>query len=215
MKLFFVIAAVNNKIVIIVDTTNTYQQSPPPTKPCFLEIDEAYCSWYKKKFEKDINPQAFIIPLGHALQGHLEAGALWEKMIVEILETVFAFKSTTHECNIYCGEVKGEVVFICRQVDDFAIASDTRAVAEYIVSEIDKCISTTSKDIGTKYNGVNILQTQDYIKLHCESYINKVLLSHGWSVPSPNESNRHYMVPLSPDVVSQLQSLVGTIRRFG
>jgi len=88
----FAIAAVTNKIVIIADTTNAYQQSPPPTKPCFLEIDEAYCSWYKKKFEKDIDPQAFIIPLGHALQGHLEAGALWEKIIVEILETIFAFK---------------------------------------------------------------------------------------------------------------------------
>jgi len=42
MKLFFAISAATNKIVIIADTTNAYQQSPPPTKPCFLEIDEAY-----------------------------------------------------------------------------------------------------------------------------------------------------------------------------
>ena len=209
MKLFFAIAAVSNKIILIADTTNAYQQSPPPTKPCFLEIDEAYRSWYNKKFKKDIDPQEFIIPLGRALQGHPEAGALWEKMIVEILETVFSFKSTTHERNIYHGEVRGETVYVCRQVDDFAIASDTMAVAEYIVSEIDKRVSTTSKGIGTKYNGVDILQTRDYIKLYCESYINKVLLSHGWSVPSPNESNRHDMVPLSPDAVSRLQSLVG------
>jgi len=130
------------------------------------------------------------------------------------LRQFFSFKSTTHERNIYHGEVKGEVVFICQQVDDFAIASDTRAVAEYIVLEIDKRVSTTSKDIGTKYNGVDILQSRDYIKLYCESYIDKILLSHGWSVPSPNESNCHNMVPLSPDAVSRLQSLVGPLENL-
>jgi len=156
----------------------------------------------EKEVEKDIDPQAFIIPLGCALQGHPEAGAFWEKMIVEILEMIVAFKSTMHECNIYCEEVKGEVVFICHQVDDFAIASNMTAVAEYIVSKIDKCISTSSKNIGTEYNGVNIFQTQDYIKLYCESYIDKVLLLHGWSMPSPNESNCHDIVLLSPNAMS-------------
>ncbi len=42
MKLFFALAAVHNTIVIITDTMNAYQQSLPPTKPCFLEINEAY-----------------------------------------------------------------------------------------------------------------------------------------------------------------------------
>jgi len=101
MKLFFALAMVHNKIVIIADTTNAYQQSPPPTKPCFLEINEAYWSWYLKKFGEDVDPDKYVIPLGRALQGHPKASALWEKMIVEILETVFGFKSTTHECNIY------------------------------------------------------------------------------------------------------------------
>jgi len=94
-------------------------------------------------------------------------------------------------------------------VDDFAIASDTPAVANYIISEIDKCVSTSNKGIGTKYNGVDILQTRDYIKLYCESYLDKVLLSHGWTESSPNESMWHDMVPLSPDAVSRLQNLVG------
>jgi len=171
--------------------------------------DEAYRSWYLKKFGEDVDPEKYVIPLGRALQGHPEAGALWEKMIVEILETVFGFKSTTHEQNIYQGEVKGETVFICRQVDDFAIAVNTPAVADYIISEIDKHVSTSNKGIGTKYNGVDILQTREYIKLYCESYINKVLLSHGWTEPGPNKSTRHDMVPLSPDAVSHLQNLSG------
>jgi len=194
---------------LVADTTNAYQQSPPPTKPCFLEIDNAYRSWYKKKFGKDIDPDKYVIPLGRALQGHPEAGALWEGMIVEILESILGFKSTTHERNIYLGKVKGEIVYICRQVDDFAIASDSIAVGEYIIAEIDKKVSTSSKGIGTKYNGIDVQQTWDYIKLHCESYIDKVLLSHGWTEPSSLESTRHDIVPISPDTVSRLQNLTG------
>jgi len=83
------------------------------------------------------------------------------------------------------------------------------AVADFIVSEIDKHVSTLNKGIGTKYNGVDILQTHDYIKFYCESYIDKVLLSHGWTEPGPNESNHHDMVPLSPDSVACLQNLTG------
>jgi len=113
MKLFFAISTVTNKVVTIVDTTNAYQQSPPPTKPCFLEIDKAYQSWFQKKFGKDIDLASFMIPLGQALQGHPEAGALWERMIIKILEEVFGFRSTTHEHNIYRGKVKGEIVYVC------------------------------------------------------------------------------------------------------
>jgi len=209
MKLFFAIAAVKNKIITIADMTNAFQQSPPPMKLCFLEIDEAYRSWYKKRFGEDIDPNLYVIPLGRALQGHPEAGALWEQMIVGILQLEFDFKSTTHKQNLYCTEVKNEVVFICRQVDDFAIASDTAAVANHIISTIDKHVSTTNKGLGTKYNGLDVLQTCDYIKLHCESYIDKILLSHGWTEPGPKEPNCHDMVPLSPDTVDCLQHLVG------
>jgi len=113
MKLFFAIATVKNKMVLIADTTNAYQQSPPPTKPFFLEIDKAYQSWYHKKFKEDINPENYLIPLSQALQGHPEAGALWEKTIVEILELVIGFRSTTHEQNIYSGEVRKEIVYVC------------------------------------------------------------------------------------------------------
>jgi len=148
MKLFFAIAVVKNKIVTIADTTNAFQQSPLPTKPCFLEINKAYHSWYKKRFNEDIDPNLYVIPLGWALQGHPEAGALWEQMIVGILQSEFNFKSTTHEQNLYHTEVKGEVLFICRQVDDFAIASDTAVVADHIISIIDKHVSTTNKGLG-------------------------------------------------------------------
>ncbi len=34
---------------------NALQQSLPPTNVWFLEIDDAYCLWYKKRFGKDID----------------------------------------------------------------------------------------------------------------------------------------------------------------
>jgi len=90
-----------------------------------------------------------------------------------------------------------------------AIASDSVIVAEYIISKIDKPVTTSSKGIGIKYNGIDILQTCDYIKLYCKSYIDKVLLLHGWSKLSPSISKHHDIVPLSPDTVSHLQDLIG------
>jgi len=74
-----------------------------------------------------------------------------------------------HEWSIYSGKVKDEMVYICHQVDDFSIASDSIAVAEHIISKIDEQVTTSSKGIGTKYNGIDVLQTCDYIKLYCES----------------------------------------------
>ena len=53
-----------------------------------------------------------VVPLHKALQGHPEAGALWECMIVGILEGL-GFHSTTHECNLYRGEINGELVLVC------------------------------------------------------------------------------------------------------
>ena len=125
-----------------------------------------------------------MVPLEHALQGHPEAGALWEKMIVGILESdELKFTLTTHERNLYCGEIDGQLVLVCRQVDDFAIASKSTQAAEKLISVINRHATTESKGIGIcdsqgiglRYNGLDVHQTQDYIKLSCEKYINRVL----------------------------------------
>ena len=85
---------------------------PPPTDPCHLEIDEAYRSWYRKRFGRDIDPKKCVVPVLHALQGHPEAGILWETMIVGILEKL-GFKSVTHERNLYHGKVDGKDILAC------------------------------------------------------------------------------------------------------
>jgi hypothetical protein len=60
------------------------------------------------------------------------------------------------------------------------------------------------KDLGhlTRYNGVNITQSADYIKIHNETYINKILEGHFWTKmeesyiankPIPMHSDKKYL----------------------
>ena len=112
MRLFFALAALHGLIVIVADMSNAFQQSPPPTEQCYLQIDDAYQSWYKKRYNANIDPATHVVPLHKALQGHPEAGALWECMIIGILEGL-GFHSTTHERNLYHGEINGELVLVC------------------------------------------------------------------------------------------------------
>jgi len=58
-------------------------------------------------------------------------------------------------------------------VDDFAIAIATKdpRMADILIDKINAHVTTQNKGIGTKYNGVDLLQTRNYIKLSCESFI--------------------------------------------
>jgi hypothetical protein len=82
MRVLFAVSAAKNFVIMTADTTNAYQQSPLPSQQCYLMIDDAYNSWYRKHYSINVDPKTHVIPLERALQGHPKAGALWEKMIV-------------------------------------------------------------------------------------------------------------------------------------
>ena len=104
-------------------------------------------------------------------------------MIVDVLCIELGFTSTTHERNLYRGTVDDQLVLICRQVDDFAIAPKSTATAKKLVAAINQRVTTISAGIGTdgpsgmtcKYNGVDLHQTRDYIKINCATNISRVL----------------------------------------
>ena len=130
-------------------------------------------------------------------------------MIVGILEDELGFRSTIHERNLYRGEIDGELLLVCRQVDDFAIAVKNPKTADILINKINECVTTQNKGLGTKYNGVDLLQTRDYIKISCESFIDRVLQTHGWDKSSPIDKGRHDIVPVSTESVDKLQMLKG------
>jgi hypothetical protein len=203
MKLFFSLCALLCMIVTYGDTDNAYQQSPPPTKQCYMAVDEAYVSWYLKRHGIDINPSLYAIPVTGAIQGHPEAGRLWQDFIVSFLtDPTLKFTTTCHERNLYCGTFRNEQILVCRQVDDFAIGSTTTATAEALIQVIKSHAITSSNGIGvptvfaisSRYNGLDVHQTRSYIKLSCDTYIQRLLSTHGWETPSSASTNRHDLV---------------------
>jgi len=126
-------------------------------------------------------------------------------MIVGILEDELGFRSTTHEHNLYCSEIDGKLVLVCHQVDDFAIASEDPKTADLLISKINAHVMTQNKGLGTCYNGIDLSQTRDYIRVSCKSVIDCMLQTHGWNQPSPNEKDCHDITPISSESIDKLQ----------
>lgn len=120
------------------------------------------------------------MPIQHALQGHPEAGLLWEKYINSILrDPTLNFKSTRHEPNIYHARIDGVSVLSCRQVDDFALETPNPAIATKVFLRIGELLKLPGESyvpfleegIVEKFNGVDVQQTRHYTKISCESYL--------------------------------------------
>ena len=142
MKLFFALAAREGMSVTFADTTNAFQQLPPPLKSCYVvAVDEAYCDWYKERHGVTLDTDSHVLPFKKALQGHLEAGASFERLINGFLVQSLGFKSTTHERNLYRGTVNGHEVLLCCQIDDFAIASTHTTAAAAHIKKIDSKVT--------------------------------------------------------------------------
>jgi hypothetical protein len=58
-------------------------------------------------------------------------------------------------------------------------------------------------DLGTltKFNGLDILQTRDYVEIYCESFLDKVLKQHGWA----ETTAQHNPIPMRNDTAYQAQ----------
>jgi hypothetical protein len=60
------------------------------------------------------------------------------------------------------------------------------------------------------YNGIEIVQSRDYIKIHVEGYIDKILDGHGWSTPSSTEGSTVEPVePVHPNTINELETTIG------
>jgi len=93
--------------------------------------------------------------------------------------------------------------------DNFAIATKFPKTADVLIAKINALATTQNKGIGTKYNVVNLLQTCDYIKISCKSFIDQVLQMHGWDKVLLINKGQHDIVPISTKSVNKLQQLKG------
>ena len=169
-----------------------------------------------------------VIPVYHPIQGHPESGKQWTHMIDDILLREMGFQTTTHDRCIYCCVTSdGKIQLILWQVDNFLLACDledtTKKIFEYIG---DAIWSDVEKESGTipfeffgvvnNYNGVNIKQNKNYIKINCANYIQRLLNSHGWdtnsSKPLPSEMESTPVLSNSASIVTSASTNNNTSR---
>jgi hypothetical protein len=100
------------------------------------------------------------------MQGHSESPRLWEKHADAILREC-GLVPTVHEPCLYWGRIEDKRVIFMRQVDDFLVAVPDERTASILFDMIDDKLTIPMKQQGflDMYNGIDILQTQDYIKL--------------------------------------------------
>ena len=114
--------------------------------------------------------------------------------------------------------IDDQPVFLLRQVDDFAIACPAEHIATTIYDAIGKRLQLPSEDkppfsylgLLDDYNGVDVHQYNDSIAISCESYIDRVLRTHGWTTPesSPPDPLRPTS-PIPDDVIPALYANIG------
>ena len=204
MRLFFALCAHEGFISLKVDATNAYANSPPPDQPTFVYIDDQYADWYKARHGIALS-RDHVLPVQHALQGHPESGALWEKFVNTVIAR-HGFKSTVHERSLYYGSYKGHRMLICRQVDDLAIGcSDPDAIRDLVATICrEDGIDLRDEGILSSFNGVDVEQTDRYIKISCESYIDKLLAHYGWSAPGSRDGDAKPLEPLPSSTLQQM-----------
>jgi hypothetical protein len=114
------------------------------------------------------------------------------------------FTSTVHEPCLYVGIFAEHPVLVVRQVDDFKIALESIETLRAIFIYLNTNITIKAEEgISSHYNGIDKVQARDYIKIHVEMYIDKLLSNHGWDAPSAAESR--LIKPLHPRAVRELE----------
>ena len=73
-----------------------------------------------------------------------------------------------------------ERVLLKRQVDDFEVATQSPKIAAMVFDEIDDYLTFPFKRMGlvTLFNGIDVMQMQDYTKISVETYLERICEKH-------------------------------------
>lgn len=177
-RLFYGIAAAENMLVYGADVGNAFAEAPPPKQGFYIQPDRAFVEWWNTKGFPPLLPGQ-VIPVMQAMQGHPESSRLWKKHIDRIIKK-HGFKPTVHEPCLYLGFVQGERCIFKRQVDDFALATASEETAHHFLHLLDNKLTMPMKRLGliSLFNGIDILQSKYFIKISCQTYIEKMAKRH-------------------------------------
>jgi hypothetical protein len=188
MRIFWAIVAIKNWVAIGADAVNAFAQSPPPLEPTYVRIDPQMREWLQEQRSIKVDDDD-VHPVLCALQGHPESGSLWADKVEAYLLKDIRFTSAVHEPCLYVGVFAEHPVMVGHQVDDFKIAAEAEETSRALITYLNTKITIEAEEgIMSHYNGIDIVQARDYIKIHMETYIDKLLSNHGWEAPSAAES---------------------------
>ncbi|KAL7552295.1 hypothetical protein ACHAWF_018275 [Thalassiosira exigua] len=178
-RLFYAVSAAENLQIYGADVSNAFGEAPPPKQGFYIRPDKAFTHWWVNCKGRAPIQHGHVIPILAAMQGHPEAGRLWEKHADAILRSI-GLTPTIHEPCLYSGIVNGDRVIFLRQVDDFAVAAPSERTANILFDLIDDRITFPLKRMGLidMFNGLDIAQTKHYIKLSCRTYIKRISTEH-------------------------------------
>eukprot|EP00934_Nitzschia_sp_Nitz4_P000755 Nitzschia sp. Nitz4//scaffold72_size95085//6004//8247//NITZ4_004742-RA/size95085-processed-gene-0.2-mRNA-1//1//CDS//3329557321//755//frame0 len=182
-RLTWALVAALNYVAIGCDAANAFAEADAPKDQFYMKIDEPFIDWWTNHLHRAPIPYGWVIPILKNLQGHPEAPRLWSLHIEAIITFHLHFTATTHEpCLYYRYNTKGQIILILRQVDDFLIAAPTVHEALDVKHALQTHLTNPLNELGIikRFNGIDIDQTSEYIKLHCSTYIHKLLEQHEW-----------------------------------
>ena len=170
-RLFYAVSAAENLLVYGADVSNAFGEAPPPKQGFYIRPDKAFREWWLSKGRPPLEPGE-VIPILAAMQGHPEAPRLWEKHADSILRDI-GLTPTHHQPCLYSGLIDGQRVLFMRQVDDFAVAVPNERIGRILFDLIDERLTFPLKRMGLidLFNGLDIKQTRDYIKISARTYI--------------------------------------------
>ena len=227
-RIFWSATALYNFITIGADASNAFAEAPAPKAPLYVSMDQQYHDWYREKYpNKPALPQDFVLPVQGALQGHPESARLWALLIDKVIREL-DLKPCTHEpCLYYTKNYNntGKTILFLRQVDDFAVACEDKSTATDVIKQINDKMTIDVKDLGmiTRFNGVDVLQTRDYVKIYNRVYINKILQRHSWinqekplaEFPIPMQTDSRYQRQLENADIPTPKEIAKLEREYG
>ncbi len=172
--IFYAITAAENLLIFGADVSNAFAEAPPPKQGfisgrMLLFMLGGLFIWVVLL---PPIPHSHVIPILSAMQGHPEAPRLWEKHANKILCAI-GLTPTTHEPCLNSIIINNHRVLLLRQINDFSVAAPLASTAAHIFDLVDDHLTIPLKRIGlvTLFNGLDVTQTQDYVKISSSTYM--------------------------------------------
>ena len=133
------------------------------------------------------------------------------------------FIKAKHDHSIYRMSHQEGDIFLLQQVDDFVLACRSEATSIDIfdwiglalqrpIEKEKNIVPFTKLGLVNDFNGIDIHQCKEYIEISAESYIDRLLKTHGWDTPSAKSKDpKRPPVPIPSTGIDSMYKEMGPL----